>query len=83
MDNGRGEKMERELLEIVNRTGPVMGEYFDGFAVLGVRAGTELGAGMHVIVSDSDEQQIAVENLLLTVAAAIIERRANAAHEEY
>lgn len=64
----------RELTTMVSRIDPVAKEYFDAYMVIGVRAGS-MEVGMHVTVAHSPDHELAVENMILMLAAEIVERR--------
>lgn len=73
--NDRTEEMARnELRALVDRAGPTIGEFFDSYVVLGVRAGS-IDLGMHVAVAPTELHRIAMDNLILTLATNIVQQR--------
>ena len=65
---------------MVGRIDPCMADYFDGYFVLGVRAGDH-DCAMHVIVEDDDEMRGRLEATILDCAAQIVKEREAKARE--
>lgn len=73
MDTPDSEAMRREILALADRAGPILGEFCDAFALVGLRAGG--GPGLHLTVVHTAEEEQAIENVILELAAQIVVRR--------